>query len=90
MAAAKKPIAKDPKKESLIKELIASLQEQGVDVRREKLKTGPGWKVTSGSCRLEEKRIVFVDSRLTQDDQIEFLRSKAPAIAEKVEVAGQV
>jgi len=77
MAARKKTsIKRDPKKECKFKELISSLADLGFQVRREKLKQGFGWKVMSGECVLEEKNVIFVDSRLTQDEQIEFLAVK--------------
>jgi hypothetical protein len=83
------PQDKSPEKEGLIRDLIKSIEDKGFEVRREKLKQGPGWKVTSGACRLEAKKIVFLDSRLAQDDQIEFLKIKTEGIVgvPSVEVA---
>lgn len=68
-----KRVARDEKKESHFRELKAILQSKGVEVRREVLKQGLGWKAVSGSCRVDEKRLVFVDRRLPQDDQVEVL-----------------
>ena len=68
--------AYNPKFEVKIKELIKELEENGFKVRREELKKGLGWKVTSGSCRLFEDNVLFVDRSLTQLEQIEFLSSK--------------
>ena len=73
----KGPLAKDSNKESLFRGLVKIFEASGVTVRREKLKAGPGWKVISGTCRAEDKKYIFVDPRLTQDDQILFLRSRA-------------
>lgn len=75
-ARKKKPLVqqKDPKKEQLIKELGSKLVASGFELRREKLKQGFGWKAVSGACRLEQKRIIFLDPRLSQDDQITFLK----------------
>ena len=64
---------KDPQKEGVFKGLVNILQKAGVEVRREELKRGHGWKVSSGACRLQEARKVFVDRMLPQDDQISFL-----------------
>ena len=67
---------KDPKKEGLFKSLSTILKEAGHTVRRERLKVGHGWRVLSGKCRLEESKLVFVDSVMDLDDQIEFLAMK--------------
>lgn len=72
----RKSAVRDPKKESVYKELVSDLTEQGYTVRREKLKQGFGWKVMSGQCTLESESLIFVDSRMTQDDQIAFLQAK--------------
>ena len=68
--------AKDKIKENVFKELSGVLQKAGVRVRREKLKSGPGWKAVSGGCRVESQHVLFVDPRMPQDDQILFLRSR--------------
>lgn len=67
---------RDPKKESIFKELAQKLAESGVIVRRERLKQGPGWKVLSGSCQVTESNYLFVDSRLSQDEQLELLSNR--------------
>lgn len=72
-----KAVQPDQKKEGVFKELANLLQTAGYQVRREALKRGPGWKVMSGSCRVDGNRIIFVDRRLSQDEQISFLRGKA-------------
>lgn len=63
-------------KESQYKDLVARLEALGFTVRREELKRGHCWKVQSGSCRSLTQRLVFVDSRLSPDDQVAFLGTK--------------
>jgi hypothetical protein len=63
----------DTQKENLFKELTVILHSSGYTVRREKLKSGHGWRVLSGSCRSQASKLIFVDKRMSQDDQIEFL-----------------
>lgn len=72
----KKQIQRDPEKERVYKGLVEKLRKKGLTVRREKLKQGFGWKVMSGSCTLDAEAIIFVDSRMSQDDQIAFLTGK--------------
>lgn len=62
--------------ETCYKELFAQLEGLGFVVRREELKRGHCWKVLSGSCRSLAQNLVFIDSRLSPDDQIAFLQSK--------------
>lgn len=66
-------IAEAAEKECKIKELIAQLEQHGITIRREKLKSGHGWKTVSGSCRMSEKSLVFVDRKLPLDEQLLFL-----------------
>lgn len=63
----------DPKKEDVIKKVSALFEEKNIKVRREKLGQGLGWKAVSGSCKVNDEQIVFVDRKLEQDDQIVFL-----------------
>lgn len=72
----KQNVAYDPKKESIIRELAELAQINGISVKREVLKQGIGWKVMSGSCRFNDERIIFVDRKLSQSDQISFLFNK--------------
>jgi hypothetical protein len=58
------------------KELIGQLEAFGFVTRREELKRGHCWKVLSGACRSLSQKMVFVDSRLTPDEQISFLSAK--------------
>jgi hypothetical protein len=64
---------RDTKKEHRFKELSGELSQRGYTVRREELKRGLGWRVSSGACRVDQDKLVFVDRRLTQDDQLAFL-----------------
>lgn len=57
------------------KELLALLEGRGYIVRREELKRGHCWKVVSGSCRSFSHHYVFVDSRLSPQDQVSFLEA---------------
>jgi hypothetical protein len=61
--------------EQRYKELLVQLEAQGHIVRREELKRGHCWKVVSGSCRSFSHHYVFVDSRLSPQEQISFLES---------------
>jgi hypothetical protein len=65
----------DQEKEAVFRLLAGALTGAGYQVRREKLKQGHGWKAASGSCRSFGDRLVFVERRMSQDDQIEFLIS---------------
>ncbi len=78
--AKKIKLVRDPEKEKLFRELSEQLAQRGYTVRREKLKQGFGWKVVSGACQALGQRMVFVDQRLSQDDQISFLRSRLLAV----------
>ncbi len=69
-------LVKDQKKEGILKALSSIIQKSGVEVRREELKRGPGWKATSGFCLHNQSPIIFVDRLLPQDDQINFLLDK--------------
>lgn len=71
-----KVVSFDSKKESVFRELSGLLQKFGYSVRREKLKQGHGWKAVSGACRAGESRIIFVDRRMSQSDQLSFLAGK--------------
>ncbi len=77
----------DPQKDSIFKELSGLLLSAGISVRREDLKQGHGWRVMSGSCRVEGTPYIFVDKKLSQDDQITFLAQKI--VANGVTVPGE-
>jgi hypothetical protein len=76
MKSKKNKVVRDPAKEKLYRSLCEQLSQQGFTVRREKLKQGFGWKVVSGSCEALGQRMIFVDQRMSQDDQIAFLQSR--------------
>jgi hypothetical protein len=59
--------------ENRYRELVSTLEQAGLNVRREELKRGHCWRAVSGSCRSMTERFVFVDSRLSPDEQIAFL-----------------
>ena len=73
-------LARDPQREAVIKELAAVLESAGYRVRREQLKQGYGWKALSGACTYRQEDLIFVDRRLSQDDQISFLAAKIRAL----------
>ena len=70
-----------PEKEATLRELVRLLGLAGFVVRREKLKQGHGWKVLSGNCRLDEAKLIFVDTRLPQDEQINFILDRILALS---------
>lgn len=65
-----------PAQERRYKELVVQLEAAGVKVRREELKRGHCWKAQSGACRSLGDRFVFIDSRLSADDQVAFLAAQ--------------
>ncbi|MEZ4754090.1 MAG: hypothetical protein R3A13_07245 [Bdellovibrionota bacterium] len=67
---------RDPKKDRIFKDLSDILHKAGFFVRREELKRGHGWKVLSGECSTEGSKYIFVDRRMSQDEQIAFLLNK--------------
>lgn len=69
----------DPQKDSIFKQLAAITNAHGSVVRREELKQGHGWKVASGTCRLDQQKLIFVDRKLPQDEQITFLIQRMTA-----------
>ncbi len=72
----------DGKKEANIRGLISDIEALGVQVRREELKRGLGFRVMSGRCRAFDKAMIFLDRRLSQDEQIDFLKTQAAALGE--------
>ena len=72
--------ARDPQKERRFQELSRLLAEHGYTVRREELKSGRGWRVLSGTCRALEQRLIFVERRLSQDEQIQLLLERTKQI----------
>ena len=78
----------EAKKESYYKMLSSVLGGAGIQVRREKLKQGPGWRVASGQCRSADRKMVFVDSRMILDEQIAFLAGQVARA--KIELGADV
>lgn len=70
----------NPDDERAIKVLCQALRDAGFDVRREELKAGQGFRVISGSCRAFHQRLIFLDRRLSQGDQIEFLIARCQSL----------
>lgn len=60
-------------REKVVRILGQALTEAGYTVRREELKRGFGWKVISGTCRMNSNKMIFVDRKLTLEDQVSFL-----------------
>ena len=81
-------VIRDLEKERKFKQLVALLGVHGYSVRREKLKQGHGWKVVSGACTAHGQKMIFVDQRMTQDDQLIFLRSIAETAGLNLAEAG--
>lgn len=69
------------------KELVNHLEQLDYIVRREELKRGHCWRVLSGACRSLSQNLIFVDSRLSPDDQVSFLASKLAEIQEPGDLA---
>lgn len=72
--------------EQLYRDLTSQLELKGYIVRREELKRGHCWKAMSGACRSRSHHYVFVDSRLSPQDQVAFLQSKLLDIEDSVGV----
>jgi hypothetical protein len=66
----------DKKKENSIQELVKEIADLGYLVRREPLKRGLGWRAQSGSCRLQEEKLILVDKRANMEEQLEFLEQQ--------------
>lgn len=82
---------KDEKaKEQEIRTLIELLQSQGLVIRREKLRSGSGFRVMSGVCRVDGSHLLFVDRRLSLDEQLDVLREARGAISGAAMETGSV
>ena len=74
--AAKTSIIKDQsKKLKILSDLLRRTQELGFQVRREKLKQGHGWRCMSGACVLKGQKVLFLDTKVSLDEQIFFVSS---------------
>ena len=60
----------DVELEGTIKVLERSFETRGIRVRREKLWAGPAFKVKSGNCVFSGENFIFVDRRLSADQQL--------------------
>ena len=59
--------------EKQIKILIKALKSTGLEVRREKLARGDSFRVKSGACHFSGQNIIFIDSRLQVQQQLNVL-----------------
>ena len=59
--------------EGVIRKLGKLFERNGVEVRREKLCSGPAFKVKSGNCLFSGKNLIFIDKRLPIDQQLSVL-----------------
>lgn len=80
----RKQAAVDAAKERTLRTIVEVLQRLQVTVRREELKRGPGWRVMSGGCRLEGREVLFVDRRVTLDEQIEVVLERLRALSNQL------
>jgi len=63
----------DPREESLLEELKKVAAALGFEVRQEKLLREVGYRVRSGSCRIHEANVIFLDRSLSSAQQIDVL-----------------
>lgn len=75
------------KKMKILSELLLKAQELGFQVRKEKLKQGHGWRCMSGACLLKGEKILFLDSKMSLDEQVYFLSSWLAGGAQSEQVA---
>ena len=61
------------KSQARLNELIQYARFLQIEVRSEKLLREVGYRVTSGSCRLKERNIIFLDRDLSVGDQVDIL-----------------
>ena len=82
-----KPAVDTSKKVKMLSDLLLRAQELGFQVRKEKLKQGHGWRCMSGACLLKGEKLLFLDSKMSIDEQIYFLSSWLAGGATPVKVA---
>lgn len=63
----------DLKDERELRCLLALLRERGIAVRREKLTSGPSFRVKSGSCEVYGEDVLYIDKNLPSRQQISLL-----------------
>ncbi len=59
--------------EDLLKIIVKMFRRYGFIVRRENLSRGRSFRVRSGNCEFGNEKLVFVDRRLSPNEQISFL-----------------
>ncbi|HMO17516.1 MAG TPA: hypothetical protein PKA63_08360 [Oligoflexia bacterium] len=62
--------------ESQIKEIIKKYSRLGLSIRRENLTRGPSFKVRSGRCTLTGGQVIFIDRRLSAENQLSILNDE--------------
>lgn len=73
MAAGNSKSSRDLELERMIRSLEKTFASRGFSVRREKLCSGPAFKVKSGNCFFSGENLIFVDRRLPSDQQLNVL-----------------
>ena len=73
MQAKEKKPRTQTKSQIKLDELIRCAELMQIEVRTEKLLREVGYRVASGSCRLNEKKIIILDRDLSLRDQVDFL-----------------
>ncbi|MFN8391648.1 MAG: hypothetical protein U0136_15270 [Bdellovibrionota bacterium] len=71
--AQKKGQSRDLESERQVRSLEHVFRARGISVRREKLCAGPAFKVKSGECLLSGSKLIFVDRRLSAEQQLTVL-----------------
>ncbi len=64
-----------------LRSLVDSFSDHGFTVRRENLTRGSSFRVKSGSCLLAEKKLLFVDKRMSLSQQVSVLTDFAGELA---------
>jgi len=67
---AKKSTSPAKTEEQSISTLVGSISRQGIVVRRERLASGHSFRVKSGRCSFSQERLLFVDRRLSPEQQL--------------------
>lgn len=75
MAVKNTSVRDQSKKLKILSDLLLKTGDLGFQVRREKLKQGHGWRCMSGACLLKGQKVLFLDTRVSLDEQIHFLSS---------------
>lgn len=65
--------SKETISDSNIRRLQKIVQKSGIEVRRENLTRGSSYKVKSGVCQFSGKPLLFLDKRLSNDQQASVL-----------------